>query len=485
MLSIVKALITKLEHQGIAYCHWKSNIALKDALSGIGDLDILVDRRDAQRFESVLSALNFKRAREILPINYPAIHHFYGLDIATGQLVHLHIYYRLITGESLLKNYCLPLEEVLIHKTINIEGVPIPIKGAELIVFVLRMMVKHAAILEYLLLKCSGEILKKELDYLFDEEAQKQYPLLLQDYLPSIDIHLFDKCLDCLQQEAPFFKFFWLSIQLRQQLKLFNRLSPIAEWLFRGKLFIQRVLWRLFGSGKSKQLTSGGAIVAFVGAEATGKSTLVKNTTSWLGSVFHITSVHLGKPPSSLLSFLPNLALPLLRGVAAEDRMSTVVTDTTKKAKSVSLLYAVRSVLVAWDRRKLAIKIRRQAANGQLVICDRYPSTTLGAMDSPRLTIPEASGGKNQILKYLANLEHCIYSQIPPADIVVRLSVPVEVAIERNQQRQKQEPADYVVSRHSNRIVPLYPKSNTIEVSSNQTPEKTIADVRRLLWEIL
>ncbi|MBD2355859.1 hypothetical protein H6G41_14740 [Tolypothrix sp. FACHB-123] len=485
MLSIVKDLISKLEYQGIAYCHWKSNLFLADALSGIGDLDILVDRKDSQKFESVLATLNFKRAREILPVNYPAIQHFYGLDIPTGQLVHLHVYYRVVTGESLLKNYCLPLENVLLHNTTNVAGVPIPAKGGELIVFVLRMMVKHAAILEYLLLKRSGENLKQELDYLFDEEAQKQYPLLLQEYLPSVDINLFNQCLDCLRQEAPFLKFFWLSIKLRQKLKLFNRLPPIAEWLLRGKLFIQRVWWRLYGSGKSKQLTSGGAVIAFVGAEATGKSTLVKDTQIWLGKVFHISSVHLGKPPSTLLTFLPNLTVPLLRGVATQDRMSTVVTDTTNPGKTVSLLYAVRSVLVAWDRWKLAIKIRRQAANGQLVICDRYPSPTVGAMDSPRLTVPPDNGGKNRFLQYLANLEHRLYNQIPPADIIVRLSVPVEVAIERNQQRQKQEPTEYVVSRHTSRIVPLYPKSQTIEISSNQTPEQTIANVRRLLWEML
>jgi thymidylate kinase len=242
-------------------------------------------------------------------------------------------------------------------------------------------------------------------------------------------------------------------------------------------------VWRFWGEGKSKKLASGGAVIAFVGAEATGKSTLVRETSNWLSKTFNTSSVHIGKPPSTALSFLPNLAVPFLRNVAPEDRTSTIK-STEKK---VSLLYAVRSVLVARDRYKLAIKIRRQAANGQLVICDRYPSTVVGAMDSPRLTISESEnkGWKNNLLKLLAQWEHSFYRRIPAPDIVFYLTVPLEVAIERNRQRQKKEDEDYVIRRHKSRVIPSYPRSKMIEIESNKSQSQTFNYVRRLLWKML
>ncbi|MEO0968820.1 MAG: hypothetical protein AAFX80_10880 [Cyanobacteria bacterium J06639_18] len=485
MLRLVQDLVEKLNHQKIIYCHWKSNTSIQDALSGIGDLDLLVNREDVQKFEGTLAYLGFKRVIDPLQVNCPSIFHFYGLDRDTGILVHLHVYYRVITGESLLKNYCLPLEKIILKESEILKDIPVPSKAAELIVFVLRMMVKHTSILEYMLLLRSGEDLRKELKFLLTDESVKKFPIILENNLPSVDIKLFNQCLECIQNKSPLLRHFWLSIKLRRQLKNFNRLSFTSEWLLRAKLFIQRILWRFLASGKSKKLVSGGAVIAFVGAEATGKSTLVKETRSWLGKVFHVSSVHLGKPPSTWLSFLPNLTLPIFRRISARDRMSSVIVDSSTKEKNISLLYAIRSILVAWDRYQLATKIRRQVANGKLVICDRYPSTIVGAMDSARLNTPEKKGWKNNILRYLAKLENQIYRQIPPPDLVIQLNVPVDVAMKRNQSRDKEEPSDYVLCRHTKGMIPSFPMSKTILIDSNQSIPETISCVRQSLWDAI
>lgn len=147
------------------------------------------------------------------------------------------------------------------------------------------------------------------------------------------------------------------------------------------------------------------------------------------------------------------------------------------------MLYALRSVMVAWDRRALAARLRRKAANGGIVVCDRYPSATVGAMDSARL---EASKEKG-ILGYLARLENHIYRQIPPPDVVIRLTVPIEVAIERNRERQKKgkEGDAYVVRRHTSGTVPVFPTARTIELNSDQTQSQTIQRVREIVRSVL
>jgi thymidylate kinase len=152
-----------------------------------------------------------------------------------------------------------------------------------------------------------------------------------------------------------------------------------------------------------------------------------------------------------------------------------------------SLLYALGCVLTAWDRRALALELRRRAASGGIVICDRYPSVQPGAMDSARLVALSGGGLLSSVFGRLAALERHLYRQIPPPDVVVRLTVPVDVAIARNRERQKRhkEGDDYVLHRHLTGVVPQFPTARTFDVRSDEPREQTVGTVRRLIWSCL
>jgi thymidylate kinase len=489
---LLDCLIESLTSEGVVFCHWKSNFHLKDALVEGGDLDLLVDRKDAQQFERIVADLGFKRAADPLQEPSSSVLHFYGLEDATGILLHLHVYYRIITGESLLKNYSFPLEELFLQHPRLVDGIPLPQASAELMLFVIRAMAKHASLLEYLLLQRNNRAgytaLREELEALLGDDSAARCSELLANWLPSVDSALFYECIDALRKDAPFARRLWLAMRLRGQLRAYNRFSSMSAIFQRVMLFLTRTTRQLRGAGKSKQIASGGALIAFVGPEATGKSTLVQETANWLGKAFDISTAHLGKPPSTWLTCLPNLALPLLRKAAPQYRMSRVEnTPAGAEAGNVSLLFALRSVLLAWDRRALAIQVRRKAAQGGIVICDRYPSVMVGAMDSARLKVPADTSGRGMLLGWLARLENRIYRQIPPPDVVIRLTVPVGVAIERNKERQKKgkEADAYVLRRHISGVVPVFPTTKTIEVDSNQPRSQTISTVRQIVWDLL
>ncbi|WP_193993089.1 nucleoside/nucleotide kinase family protein [Leptolyngbya ectocarpi] len=498
MLTCIQKLVETLNDQGIRYCHWKSNFYLQAALAGEGDLDLLVERQQAQMFESLVADLGFKRVIEPVQASCPSIWHFYGLDQTTGQLVHLHVYYRLITGESLLKNYSFPLEGLLLSETESVDGMPIPSAASELVVCVLRMMLKHGNLAEALLLWRSNENFQAELTQLFQNCSEADYTRILTEYFPTVEPQLFNQCLVCLCQERSWWHRWRLADRLKRQLHPFNRLGVAQTGRLRFQIFAQKLLGRLWKLGKSKYLASGGAVIAFVGPEATGKSTLVQSTTQWLGQAFQVRTVHLGKPPATGLNYLPNLALPWLRRVASGHRKS-VVDSKLRQAKLAkgkagddagptvpkSWLYALRAVLVAQDRYRLACKIRRQAVNGRLVICDRYPSTIIGAMDSPRLDLIEGTSWKIRVFNRLTRLEHRIYGQIPPPDLVVQLTVPLKIALQRNRDRQKFENEAYVSQRHQQAIVPLYPHTLAISLDTGQSQFDTIQAAHRIVWGAL
>jgi thymidylate kinase len=154
------------------------------------------------------------------------------------------------------------------------------------------------------------------------------------------------------------------------------------------------------------------------------------------------------------------------------------------------LIYALRAVTIAWDRRQLLVKARRLAANGELIICDRYPAEIIGGTDSPRLQpLLSQEGITPQLYNWLARLEHQLYQQIPPPDMVFRLKVSIETAKKRNQERFKldKETEAYVELRH--RQNKGWRRAGTKYIydidTEQQSLAQTVLKVKRMIWESL
>jgi hypothetical protein len=243
-------------------------------------------------------------------------------------------------------------------------------------------------------------------------------------------------------------------------------------------------------------LQTGGTIIAFTGADASGKSTLVAEAGRWLGSTFAVKIIHAGKPPSSLSTAPVNIVLPLVRRLISSrcdsflKRQQSPIDQNPSwhKFKGLSSLpYALRAITLAWDRRRIIFKARRFAALGDIVICDRYPSKIIGSMDSPRLeeeplkTVPVAI-----IYNRLARVEKWLYRQIPPADTVLNLKVSLKTAKKRNRYRNEQDGDAYLEARHRQGRDRHMPGTKYVnEIDTEQTLEETMRDVKKAIWKSL
>ena len=145
-LALVSRLCNALAAEAVTYCHWKSNDAQDRAVRGESDLDLLVSSRDVERFVAVIRDLDFKDARAPSPKHVPGVFHSYGLDEASGRLIHLHVHDRLVLGDDTTKNYRVPIEEAYlasVHRDGSL-ALPTPAPEFELVVFVIRMVLKHS-----------------------------------------------------------------------------------------------------------------------------------------------------------------------------------------------------------------------------------------------------------------------------------------------------------------------------------------------------
>jgi thymidylate kinase len=492
MLSLVCALVGALNANKIRYCHWKSNISLGAALAGQTDIDFLVDRKDASRFRAILGGMDFRPAIPTTGASFPATEHYYGLDEESGVLAHVHAYFRVVTGESLTKNYRLPIEEMLLQHTREVDAVPAPEKHAELVVFTLRRMLKHTSLVELALVARDRKEARSEIDWLLQEDSIVPALQLVERWLPSVDKALFSECIASLKS-ADTLTTIWhritLAHRLRAQLRLYARHLGIGPSLAGFRTFLAMFVGRVTGSRKGMAPQSGGAVIAFVGPEATGKSTTVSGIHAWLGEHFVVRQIHAGKPKSTLLTVIPNLLLPALRSLLPIYRSGSVETQYLASSQTKSpntvypLAFAIRSVLLAYDRWSLLTDAYRAASNGTLVLCDRYPSLCPGAADSPQLSHLPIEANRYPVRRALARIEQHLYRQIPPADVIIRLAVPVEIALQRNQTRGKREPEDYVRLRHAQSSSLDFGEVPVIEISTEQPFDTTIRVVKKAIWE--
>jgi Thymidylate kinase len=193
-------------------------------------------------------------------------------------------------------------------------------------------------------------------------------------------------------------------------------------------------------------------VIAVVGSEATGKSTILGEAEKWLAQSNRVRRIHAGKPPSTLLTFIPHSLLPALRRVFPEQRSLEVgarYEDGRETEKAFPLLFGVRSVMLAYERRALIRDAFAWANAGAFVLSDRYPSWGSGSPDGPQLLYRPVGSGRALVRRWLVALETRLYRDIPEPDVVLHLAAPVEVTLARNAAREKREPEDYVRFRHS------------------------------------
>ena len=198
MLNTVRDLLDRLNGDGIRYCHWKSNWALERTLRGETDLDLLIDRYDAQRFRTLLVGLGFEPSIETGVQALPSTEHHHALDAESGVIVHVHAYYRVISGESIAKNYRLPIEAMLLDNARREGLINVPARGAELIVFVLRMLVKHTTPVELAFLVRDWGAVRQEVEWLVTDAAIQEAEGLLARWMPRFDLDLFRQCVESL-----------------------------------------------------------------------------------------------------------------------------------------------------------------------------------------------------------------------------------------------------------------------------------------------
>lgn len=452
-------LLSDFSKNNVLHCCWKNNFKLDDVMAGKRDLDLYIPLRHKRQAELILFSNDFREF--VNPVaKFPYIHHYFT-PLPNGSFLHLHVYNKLLTGESHLKDYWLQVEELVeSRRVVNENGVYVLDSQTQRLVYLLRYYLKNSSIIGCFLYR--REIVDYNAEYLPLEGVRcrtDDWELLGVGSCEIFDIDV---------TRLGFFDSWIKGVAVRRALSSCRRYSVFQSVIKRNISIINRLLNKLFYR-KQKSLTDGGRFIAITGLDGTGKSTLINSLYDSFSANFSTCKVHIGKPTPSFITIPFRIALfgyKILQPMVQKKSLPSKNKSTIGKT---SFVESVRYLVLAYERSIIAKRAYRSSCAGFIVLSDRYPSTSFGCMDSPRIS----SESESSLTRWFALVERRLYASMPKPDLLIILTVPVENSIVRNNERVKKDKETeeeirerYLLNRNlSYRCLNLIEIENTMKLS--------------------
>ena len=461
-LEAAARLFAALHRTGISYCHWKSNDQVGAGLAGRADIDVLIDRRQADRARAVLLESGFKRFDPMAHAEYPAVEDHLALDEATGRLLHCHLHFRLLAGARFLKGYHLPWEGLLLARR-RWEprfGVFVTDPHLELLVLLVRLSIRlrvrdvvaFAVRRPKWITKMRHE--SEELRRRIDPEVTRG---LCEQLLGPAAREAFEPLLAGRVTLATLWRF---RSSARDELGCCRTYGPVRARLLRWRREWASVLSglsrRVFNRARPsrRSIPTGGVLVALMGADESGMPAVPGDLARLFAWKIDVFRVHFARPSGR--GRAPKSPLPRNRAADAVRGLARALATR-------------RRLTAAWQARN----------GGMLVISDGFPEARAEDDDGPRLTRFATHG--LGLLRALARWEAVPYRwaerQLP--DLVVRLRGETALSLVRTA-----EPgAAQVASIADATERPwLGRPAVVVDIDANRPYEEVRRDVARAIW---
>lgn len=472
-------LFAALERNGIRHCHWKSNIRLDETLAGHEDIDLLVHPSDSLAFQQIINECGFKLTVSRMGVGHPGVFHALAWDHDIGRLLDLHVYHHLVSGDSLVKSFRFPVEEEFLARTSSLMGVRIPEPSAELVLYLLRILLKHTSMIEIRKVNSHFGHCRDELTWLLQRSDVGEAAALCDDWFPSVRIPV-QQMIDCVATGSLASRVA-MGMRVAWALRKQRRIGHVAAGFSRIMRFGIKYSSRLRRRRNLSPL-AGGAWIALVGPKGTGKSTLTKLLAKRLGTKLDVKQIHFGKPSSTWLTFLPRLLVAAARKALPKEHPDE---EERQIERPYSTLFIISKLLVAVDRQELLIRSMRTMSSGTILISDRCHVTNATGMDGSAFDDLAITRARFPFQRRLMEWEREIYRCLPRPKLVLKLSVPLETALKRDLERCKPGGPDPIAvqRRWTRESGSEFAKSTVCLIDADRGVEETLRAVAARVWQ--
>lgn len=417
-------LFRALEEAGVRYSCWKSTDKLEAALSGVTDLDVLVAREDAACFDHLAGRLGFRAFDSEPWRRYPGLVDLIGYDPGLRRLVHLHLHHQLLLGRGRIKEVRLPVEPLYLASACTAHGVRVPPPELEFAVWVVRTAFR-VSLRDRLRGVVRGDPLA-----VFARQLPEYGSLRRRVDAVRLRTLLEDDDLDFLPADAVLAALADLSTlsarvrrAIRSRVAVYSRYGPLERPAVIALRRCGPFLDRLAGRPEGKRSRTGGVVVAFVGPDGAGKSTLCRAVAEALGGLVATHTAYMGASRDHAATRLLRAFTALTRLPFRIARKACRLLGLAAAERALTVLYQTLTA-VMWARDK-AWRFRRAwaaASNGQVVLTDRYP--LFSGYGDREVIQPSTS----RVLAALQRDEAAQLRKIASPDLIFFLDVAAEVS---------------------------------------------------------
>lgn len=491
-LEVVRRLFAGLESEGIPHAIWKGSQGLAEAMAGKKDLDLLVGQGIG--LESLLNRLGFRRFASQPWATHDGVEDWIGIDPGSGALVHLHLYHELVVGSRFVEEYRLPWKEAVLSNAVRSEHFDIRICDPNLEIILLGIRIAFLATgLEAprVLLgrsRASASLWGKltELRERVDEASVQRYA---EEFFGSEPGRELTAILVHDDPRRP-------RVLLRLRAIVIEKLSPYrrfgkgtATWMYvsRGLDALVARAERRVGlySQTKKRLQNEGAIIAIIGTDGSGKSTITQDLVRWLRWKIDAHRIYLGSggeslsPPVRALKWLSLRMRRRKRGARPSAANGTARGSSRKRSPLKELGSGLLALAIGEERLRKVKKAHRARTRGSILVTDRYPQAQhRGIYDGPRLARRSRASAVRQHFAKLEEQKYREMERLPP-DVVVRLHVPVDVALRRKPEHDVEEVRTKVDL--TDKIE--FPGATVVDVDASAPYDEVIRSVKTIVWQ--
>jgi thymidylate kinase len=473
-LDIARALSAR----GIRFVHWKSNGHLAEALSGRTDIDMFADPAQRQVVRDTLREQNCLEMVSQPWGRYPDVEDWLAMDEATGRFLHIHLHFALVTGLRRIKHLRLPWGEALLANTDHaLDPVwPTPTAEMELMILIVRLWAKMPPAKRKGKLRLPPHV-RAELDWLLARADAARLTRLAQGLLPGFDV----AAIAALVANPPPSDEAVLTVSraIYGTLAAHHRMPWSTARRRATGLNLQAMALKELRKVRpatvtGKRAAGQGLVVAFIGSDGSGKSTLTAEIRKWLRYKLDVHGYYMGSGQGStrLLDKLRHA----VKGKAKKQKKpkSEGAPRPRKQPGFFDRLVALHQLPAVGSKQRALAEARRLAQGGSMVVLDRLPQAEVnGIYDGPRLqdgnSFPWAARAEMKGYERLARLK---------PDLLVKLVVSPAVAHARKPDHSLANIEKKCALTDALRFEGL----EVVAVDADQPLEKVTLAVKRTIW---
>jgi len=493
LLKITKKLFLSFYKNEIKYCHWKSNEHLKEGLIGKTDLDLLVDCKDKKKCEENLLKVGFLKFNPQKGSKYKNVEEWIGLDSESGNLIHVHLHYNMITGYKHIKEYKLPWDNYVLNNRVEDKetGVFKASPNIEIVILYTRIALKsHEKQISYIKKEYIKEInylksfindnkVKQACNFMFNKESEVIYGLIKKQTLNKTDLKKLRKSVVV------------NLANVRQGNKLYSLVKYMYyKLLTKSKIKLNKINNSQFIVRKTP-INNKGFSICFIGSDGAGKSTVMNDINKWFlwkidSKKFYLGS---GEQYKSTFKYAEKFYKKFLykrnNNIKKEEKKEQSKTknshNTSKKEKVKAIIFSYELLRISKYKLRTIKKIKKYINNGGIAILDRIPQNQYeGIYDGPKIN--EKYGDiDSKIIKFLSIKEKKYLNKAIKYEpsVIFKLLLPPEESLKRKPEHNLKDIK--IKSKITENL--SFKASSIYKIDAMQQYEKELLEVKKIIWE--